>query len=118
MASASALALPWLGLSGAHAQDGPKDDTGSALRIYQSTALTGPLGDLGSAMYQGALAAFTHTTGRGGGSGKELHPASKIAVKTPETLIWRAVIAIELKALMAQLLVRILFLQRALGLWL
>ena len=72
LASASALALPWLGLSGAHAQDGPKDNTGNALRIYQSTALTGPLGDLGSAMYQGALAAFTHTNGRGGVHGRAI----------------------------------------------
>ena len=72
LASASALALPWLGLSGAHAQDSTKDNTGNALRIYQSTALTGPLGDLGSAMYQGALAAFTHTNGRGGVHGRAI----------------------------------------------
>ena len=68
LASASALALPWLGLGGTHAQEG-KD---ASLRIYQSTALTGPLGDLGSAMHQGALAAFAHTNGRGGVHGRSI----------------------------------------------
>lgn len=76
LASASALALPWLGLSGAHAQDstkeGAKDSKGNAIRIYQSTDLTGPLGDLGSAMHQGALAAFAHTNGRGGVHGRSI----------------------------------------------
>ena len=76
LASASALALPWLGLSGAHAQDSTKenakDSKGSSIRLYQSTALTGPLGDLGSAMHQGALAAFTHTNAQGGVHGRTI----------------------------------------------
>lgn len=63
---ASALALPWLGLaSRVHAQDGP-------LKICQSTSLTGPLGDLGSAMHQGANAAFTAVNTRGGVHGRKI----------------------------------------------
>ena len=44
-ATAAAVGLPGLGWSGAaRAQEG-------AIKIAQSTALTGPLGDLGSAMH-------------------------------------------------------------------
>lgn len=66
---ASALALPWLSLSGAHAQEKP---AAAPIKLYQSTALTGPLGDLGSAMHQGALAAFTLVNGRGGVHGRQI----------------------------------------------
>ncbi len=63
---ATALALPWMGLaSPAHAQD-------SVLKICQSTALTGPLGDLGSAMHQGAKAAFAAANARGGVLGRKI----------------------------------------------
>ena len=66
---AAATALPFLGLAGlpgrARAQDG-------AIRIAQSTALTGPLGDLGSAMHQGAKAAFAGINARGGVNGRAI----------------------------------------------
>lgn len=63
---ASAIALPWLGgASLAGAQEGP-------LKICQSTALTGPLGDLGSAMHQGAKAAFAVANARGGVLGRRI----------------------------------------------
>lgn len=63
---ATALALPWMGLaSSVHAQD-------SVLKICQSTALTGPLGDLGSAMHQGAKAAFAAANARGGVLGRKI----------------------------------------------
>ena len=68
-ALAAVTALPWVGLAGmpgrAHAQDG-------AIKIAQSTALTGPLGDLGSAMHQGAKAAFAALNARGGVHGKAI----------------------------------------------
>ncbi|MGP1629681.1 MAG: ABC transporter substrate-binding protein [Giesbergeria sp.] len=60
-----ALTLPWLGLSMAHAQETP-------LKLCQSTALTGPLGDLGSAMHQGALAAFAVANAHGGINGRKI----------------------------------------------
>lgn len=62
---ASALALPWLGLPLAQAQEGP-------IKICQSTALTGPLGDLGTAMHQGAQAAFAVANARGGVNGRKI----------------------------------------------
>lgn len=63
---AAAVGLPWLGLGGhARAQEG-------AIKIAQSTALTGPLGDLGSAMHQGAKAAFAAINARGGVHGKAI----------------------------------------------
>lgn len=63
---AHAAALPWLGLvPGAWAQDG-------TLKICQSTALTGPLGDLGSAMHHGAKAAFAVVNARGGVQGRKI----------------------------------------------
>lgn len=62
----AAISLPWLGhLGGARAQD-------SVLKIGQSTALTGPLGDLGSAMHQGAKAAFAGINARGGVNGRTI----------------------------------------------
>jgi len=68
-ALAAVAALPWVGLAGlpgrAHAQEG-------AIKIAQSTALTGPLGDLGSAMHQGAKAAFAAINARGGIHGKAI----------------------------------------------
>ncbi|WP_298213880.1 ABC transporter substrate-binding protein [Acidovorax sp.] len=64
--AAAAVSLPWLGLGGnARAQE-------SVLKIAQSTALTGPLADLGSAMHQGAKAAFAAINGRGGIHGKTI----------------------------------------------
>ncbi|MFN3439769.1 MAG: ABC transporter substrate-binding protein [Acidovorax sp.] len=63
---AAAVSLPWLGhLGGARAQDG-------VIKIAQSTALTGPLGDLGSAMHQGAKAAFAGINARGGVNGRTI----------------------------------------------
>lgn len=63
--AAATISLPWLGLGSARAQEG-------AIRIAQSTALTGPLGDLGSAMHQGAKAAFAGINARGGVHGKTI----------------------------------------------
>ncbi len=65
---AGALALPWLGTRIAYAQE-------DSIKLCQSTALSGPLGDLGSAMHQGALAAFAAANARGGVNGRkvELH---------------------------------------------
>lgn len=60
---AATLALPWLRT--ARADDGP-------LRLAQSTALTGPLGDLGTAMHQGAVAAFDGINARGGVNGRPI----------------------------------------------
>lgn len=63
---ASAVALPlahWS--SNASAQEAP-------IRIGQSTALTGPLGDLGSAMHQGAKAAFAGINAKGGVNGRAI----------------------------------------------
>ena len=63
---ASAVALPWLGMAPAlHAQEAP-------LKICQSTALSGPLGDLGTAMHQGAKAAFAVVNARGGVHGRKI----------------------------------------------
>ena len=64
---AGALALPLLGVGTAAraAADTP-------VRIGQSTALTGPLGDLGSAMHQGAQAAFAGINARGGVNGRHI----------------------------------------------
>ena len=64
---AGALALPLLGAGGA-ARAAP--DT--PVRIGQSTALSGPLGDLGSAMHQGAQAAFADINARGGVNGRRI----------------------------------------------
>ena len=65
-ATAAAVGLPGLGWSrAARAQEG-------AIKIAQSTALTGPLGDLGSAMHQGAKAAFAGINARGGVHGKAI----------------------------------------------
>lgn len=63
---AAAASLPWAGYLGrARAQDG-------VVRIAQSTALTGPLGDLGSAMHQGAKAAFAGINAKGGVHGRTI----------------------------------------------
>ena len=59
------LALPWLAATRALAQEAP-------LKLCQSTALTGPLGDLGSAMHQGAVAAFTAINAKGGIQGRQI----------------------------------------------
>ena len=77
---AAAAALPWLGLGAARAQDG-------AIRIAQSTALTGPLGDLGSAMHQGAKAAFAGINARGGVHGKSIELVTRDdAYEVPKAL--------------------------------
>lgn len=64
----TALALPWVGLHSARAQETP-------LKICQTTALSGPLGDLGTALQQGAKAALAVINARGGVHGRpiELH---------------------------------------------
>lgn len=62
---AGALALPWLGSRLAQAQEG-------TLKLCQSTALSGPLGDLGTAMHQGAQAAFAVANTRGGVNGRKI----------------------------------------------
>ena len=60
-----ALALSWMGSRFAQAQEGP-------IKLCQSTALTGPLGDLGTAMHQGAQAAFAAANARGGVNGRKI----------------------------------------------
>lgn len=65
LAGAIALPLAHWGSSRALAQDAP-------IRIGQSTALTGPLGDLGSAMHQGAKAAFAGINAKGGVHGRSI----------------------------------------------
>ncbi|GKT22613.1 ABC transporter substrate-binding protein [Acidovorax sp. SUPP3334] len=65
LAGAAALALPWAATRPARAQ-------GTVLRIAQSTALTGPLGDLGSAMHLGAKAAFASINAQGGVQGQTI----------------------------------------------
>ncbi|PKO64732.1 MAG: ABC transporter substrate-binding protein [Betaproteobacteria bacterium HGW-Betaproteobacteria-16] len=62
---ATAASLPWWGLGSAQAQEGK-------LRIAQSTALTGPLADLGTAMHQGAQVAFAAINARGGVHGRSI----------------------------------------------
>lgn len=78
---AAALSLPLLGsVRRTYAQDAP-------LRIGQSTALTGPLGDLGSAMQQGAKAAFMAINTRGGIHGKTIDLVTKDdAYEVPKAL--------------------------------
>jgi len=61
----TAAALAGAALPRAHAQD-------SAIKLCQSTALTGPLGDLGSAMHQGAKAAFAAINAKGGIHGRSI----------------------------------------------
>jgi len=63
--ASAALALPWLHWGSAHAQD-------ATIKLCQSTALTGPLGDLGSALHQGAKAAFTAINAKGGIHGRQI----------------------------------------------
>lgn len=62
---ASAVALPWLRPGAARAQDG-------ALKLAQSTDLSGPLGELGTAMHLGAKAAFAGVNERGGIHGRSI----------------------------------------------
>lgn len=50
-----------------HAQD-----SGPVFRFGQSTALTGPLGDLGQALHQGARACFDAVNARGGVQGRKI----------------------------------------------
>src|ERR1035437_1634647 len=45
------------------------DDTGP-IKLAQSTALSGPLGDLGQALHQGAKACFDATNANGGVNGR------------------------------------------------
>ena len=47
------------------------DDTGP-IKIAQSTAMSGPLGDLGQAMHQGAKACFAATNAKGGVNGRPI----------------------------------------------
>lgn len=64
---AAMVGVPLLAVAGrtVRAQEG-------AIRIGQSTALTGPLGELGSAMHQGAKAAFAAINARGGVNGRSI----------------------------------------------
>lgn len=62
---ATAASLPWLGFGSAHAQEG-------TIRIAQSAALTGALGELGTAMHRGAQVAFAHINARGGVHGRSI----------------------------------------------
>lgn len=66
-ALAAAAAAPWMWHAGARAQDA------GALRIGQSIALSGPLGDLGQAMHQGAKACFAAVNAKGGIHGRAIH---------------------------------------------
>ncbi|WP_440108261.1 ABC transporter substrate-binding protein [Acidovorax sp. BL-A-41-H1] len=61
------VGVPLLAVAGrtVRAQEG-------SIRIGQSTALTGPLGELGSAMHQGAKAAFAAINARGGVNGRSI----------------------------------------------
>lgn len=65
LAGTAAVALPWL-------QAGPANAQESQIVLGQSTDLTGPLGELGSAMHQGAQAAFAAVNARGGIQGRSI----------------------------------------------
>ena len=65
LAGTAAVALPWL-------QAGPANAQASQIVLGQSTDLTGPLGELGSAMHQGAQAAFAAVNARGGIQGRSI----------------------------------------------
>ncbi len=65
LAGAAAATLPWLGLGPARAQD-------TAIVLGQTTALSGPLADLGQAMHQGAQLVFNAVNARGGIHGRAL----------------------------------------------
>jgi len=62
---AAAAALPWLYSGAARAQD-------AVIKLAQSTDLSGPLAELGSAMHQGAQAAFAAVNARGGIHGRSI----------------------------------------------
>ena len=66
---AMAATLPWLGAGSVRAQEG-------SIKIAQSTALSGPLADLGSAMHQGAKAAFAAINAKGGVQGRTIELAT------------------------------------------
>lgn len=68
VAAGASLALPF-GL--AQAQDN------EPIRLGQSLALTGPLGDLGLALQQGALACFSAINAKGGVAGRPIELVSK-----------------------------------------
>ena len=65
LAGTAAVALPWLQAGSANAQE-------SQIVLGQSTDLTGPFGELGSAMHQGAQAAFAAVNARGGIQGRSI----------------------------------------------
>ena len=65
LAGTAAVALPWLQAGSANAQE-------NQIVLGQSTDLTGPLGELGSAMHQGAQAAFAAVNARGGIQGRSI----------------------------------------------
>jgi branched-chain amino acid transport system substrate-binding protein len=48
----------------------------ATIRVGQSTALTGPLGDLGQAMHQGAVACFDSVNAQGGINGRKIELAT------------------------------------------
>ena len=78
---ATALIVPLAGaMRHARAQE-------TTLRIAQSTALTGPLGDIGSTMHQGAKAAFEAINAHGGVHGKTIELVTKDdAYEVPKAL--------------------------------
>lgn len=65
----AATLFPWVS---AHAQD-----AGGVLKLGQSTALTGPLGDLGQAAVQGAKACFDAVNAKGGVNGRKIELVSQ-----------------------------------------
>lgn len=65
-ALASLVAAPFALHGTVRAQDG------QPVRICQSTALSGPLGDLGQAMHQGAQACFAAVNAQGGVNGRKI----------------------------------------------
>lgn len=60
-------ALPAVFHAATHADN---NDSSSPIRLAQSTALSGPLGELGSAMHQGAKACFSALNAKGGVNGR------------------------------------------------
>src|SRR6188768_496005 len=58
----TALAAPWNALA----------QSQGSVKICQSTALSGPLGDLGQAMHQGARACFAAVNAKGGVNGRTI----------------------------------------------
>jgi len=69
---AQAMAIGAAGWSGLARADGPEP-----IRLGQSIALTGPLGDLGLAIHQGAYACFQAVNAKGGINGRPIELVAK-----------------------------------------